>query len=213
MSRQAEIWSGPFGREYTDRNPQTPHELDAHYDRTFGVSRQALNDEFLATIDRDISILEVGANLGTQLRLLERQGFTNLTGVEIQSYALTRARQFAPHLRFIRGSADQLPFTNHSFDLVFTSGVLIHVPPALLSRVMAEICRCTRRYVWGWEYYAEAFQEVPYRGNEALLWKGNFREMYLRLCPDLELVHERRVPYRDSANVDAMFLLEKKTAR
>ena len=36
---QMGIWSGTFGREYTDRNARSVEELDALYEREFGIGR------------------------------------------------------------------------------------------------------------------------------------------------------------------------------
>jgi pseudaminic acid biosynthesis-associated methylase len=213
MTSPVDVWSGPFGADYTDRNPQTPEELDIHYRTTFGISRSDLNHEFLNDLDRDIRILEVGSNVGTQLRMLERMSFTHLTGLELQSYALSAARGYSPELPFVRGEGSRLPFVDESFDLVFTSGVLIHIDPLKLPGILAEIHRCTRRYIWGWEYFSEAYCEVVYRERGGMLWKGDFAAMYRERFPNLQMLRERRVPYLNGPNEDSMFLLEKRAGR
>jgi pseudaminic acid biosynthesis-associated methylase len=208
-SKQSEEWSGTFGKEYTDRNPQTPEAMDELFLRNFGVTRTALNLEFLGDLDRSMSILEVGANVCVQLAALGDMGFQRLYGIELQFYAIQRAKRCSPDVRLVQASAFDLPFPNECFDIVFTSGVLIHLNPETLPRALDEIVRCARRYVWGWEYYADTHHGVPYRGHDDLLWKGDFAGMYRDRFPELELVKEGRVPYLDNDNVDAMFLLAK----
>ena len=44
-------WSTDFGREYTDRNPQTPEEMDNLYLTQFGLRRSELNRDFLNDSD------------------------------------------------------------------------------------------------------------------------------------------------------------------
>ncbi|MGB6811650.1 MAG: hypothetical protein WBE23_02050, partial [Candidatus Sulfotelmatobacter sp.] len=85
---QTSQWTGDFGRAYTDRNTLTTKELDSLYWRNHGVTRRELNERFLQPIPRDARILEVGCNCGNQLLMLQEMGFTNLWGVEVQSYAL-----------------------------------------------------------------------------------------------------------------------------
>jgi hypothetical protein len=74
---QVETWSGDFGREYTSRNPHTVAELDAVYERQFGLRRTALNQEFLGQVEQSARVLEVGANVGIQLQALQEMDFAS----------------------------------------------------------------------------------------------------------------------------------------
>lgn len=208
----AREWSSGFGKDYTDRNPRSFEEVDDLYRRQFGVTRSQLNREFLGSLDPAFRVLEVGTNIGNQLRGLRAMGFQNLFGIEIQDYALRQARRLSPELAFVRGGASALPFPDASFDLVFTSGVLIHVPPDARRRVLDEIHRAARTWIWGYEYYSSECREVPYRGRQGLLWKDDFARIYLGRFSDLELVRERRFRYAGSDLEDTMFLLRKRRA-
>ena len=101
----------------------TPEQLDALWMKNYGISRSAVNRDFLGALPKDIHILEVGCNIGNQLLLLQELGFSNLQGLEIQDYALELARRQGRGIQFSQGSAFNLPFADDSFDLVFTSGV------------------------------------------------------------------------------------------
>jgi pseudaminic acid biosynthesis-associated methylase len=207
---QTRIWQGDFGRAYTDRNTLETAELDALWVRNYGISRSAINQMFLEGISRSASFLEVGCNVGNQLLLLQAQGYTQLTGIELQSYALAGARSRLKNVDLQQGSALALPFEDQAFDVVFTSGVLIHIAPDDLPQAMSEIHRCARHYIWGAEYFSPQLAAVNYRGNDGLLWKMDYARKYLTLFDDLELVKERRLPYLDSDNVDSIFLLKKR---
>lgn len=208
-TEQIEQWSGQFGKNYTDRNPRSFAEMDALHLREFGITRSALNAEFLGGLDRSLRILEVGANVGAQLMGLRAMGFANLYGIELQAYAVEKAKTAASGINFVQGTALALPFKDGFFDLVYTSGVLIHISPDDIGAVLDEIHRCARTYIWGWEYYADTYTGVPYRGQENLLWKTDFARLYQDRFPSLRLVKERRVKYLGNDNVDAMFLLRK----
>ena len=93
---------------------------------------------------------------------------------------------------------------------MFTSGVLIHISPSYIKKVITEIHRCAKNYIWGFEYYADAYAQVPYRGKKNMLWKTDFAKLYLDSFNDLTLVKERKMKYLYDQNVDAMFLLKKK---
>ena len=107
---QMDQWSGEFGRNYTERNPLNPEELDASYNSKYGTTRTELNEQFLRTIDRSIKILELGSNVGAQLQCLQDMGFHNLYGIELQEYAVERSKALTKHINIIQGSAFDIPF-------------------------------------------------------------------------------------------------------
>ncbi|KAA0206518.1 methyltransferase domain-containing protein [Candidatus Uhrbacteria bacterium] len=209
LPKQAATWSAEFGNAYTERNPQSIEEMEALYQRDYGVSRRSMNEEFLGGIDPASRILEVGANIGTQLEILRRMGFANALGVDVNAFAVAESKRLYPDVQVIEGSAFALPYGDGEFDLVYTSGVLIHIAPEDLNKAMDEIHRVSKRYVWGFEYYADEPVALEYRGNEGLLWKRNFCREYLNRFPDLKLVREKVYPMTDGKNSSQMFLLEK----
>jgi pseudaminic acid biosynthesis-associated methylase len=207
---QTEAWKGEFGREYTDRNTLDVEALDALYRKNYGTTRTAINQDLLSGISKDAVFLEVGCNTGNQLLLLQAMGFSNLSGVELQPYALQIARSRLQNVALEQGSTLAIPHRDDCFDVVFTSGVLIHVAPEDLPRAMDEIHRCARTFIWGMEYYAPSVTEVNYRSHTGLLWKMDYARRYLERFKDLELVRERQIPYLEGSNVDSVFLLRKK---
>ncbi len=209
-TKQMIEWAGSFGREYTDRNALSFEEFESLYRQNFGVSRTDLNQKFLESIDCSAQILEVGSNVGNQLLCLQKMGFQNLFGIELQNYAVELSKKQTSGINIIQGSAFEIPFKNGYFDLVFTSGVLIHISPSHLAKVMNEIHRCTKEYIFGFEYWANECTPVPYRGYENLLWKADYAQMYLQLFSDLIQVKEEKIPYLINSNIDSMFLLKKK---
>lgn len=209
ITEQIRMWTGAFGKEYTDRNAYTLEQIDELCKRNYGVSRTELNNAFLGGLDRSIKILEVGSNLGDQLLSLQKMGFKNLYGIEVNSYAIERARTNTRGINIIQASAFDIPFKDSYFDLVFTSGVLVHIAPTDVERALKEIYRCSREYIWGFEYYADSYTEVRYRDQDNLLWKTDFVRLYLKQFEDLELIKEKRLKYSDSNNIDTMYLLKK----
>lgn len=204
-TEQEEFWKGEFGDEYTLRNAG---DWDAFYRKQWGVTRTELNNEFLSDLSKDARILEVGCNRGYQLQILQNQGFNNLWGLEINTKALQIAREDKT-LNLIEGSAFDIPFKNDFFDLVFTSGLLIHIAPEHLTNIMDEIYRTSKSYIWGFEYYSEECVEILYRGHKNRLWKNNFVEIWQQRFPNLKLIKQQKIPYLDNDNIDMMYLLKK----
>jgi pseudaminic acid biosynthesis-associated methylase len=169
------LWSGAFGDAYTDRNQATGADRAAFW--------HGLLNEF--TVQR---VLEVGCNLGGNLRWVSAHlPAQDIYGIDINLKALTELRAAVPGVNALWGSARDLPFRDHWFDLVFTMGVLIHQPPDVLPNVMAEIVRCSSRYVLCGEYYAPEPTEVMYRNQTRALFKRDFGGFYQELFPELKL--------------------------
>jgi len=209
-TEQITKWKDKFGKEYTDRNALTLDELERMYENNFGLNRTKLNNIFIGKFNHSIKILEVGSNIGNQLLLLQKMGFKNLYGIEINDYAVELSKQRTNNINIIQGSAFDIPFKNEYFDLVFTSGVLIHIAPHDINLVLNEIYRCTKEHIWGFEYYEEKYTEIIYRGKKDLLWKANFAQLYLNFFENLKLIKEKKIKYLNNDNIDVMFLLEKK---
>ena len=160
QTEQIRTWTGDFGREYTDRNVYTVAELDQCYRQNYGTTRTEINERFLTEVPKEARILEVGCNMGTQLLVLREMGYANLFGMEIQSYALERAKERIPGVVLTQASAFAIPYPDREFDLVFTSGVLIHIAPSDLPNALSEIHRCASTWIWGFEYYAPETTEI-----------------------------------------------------
>jgi SAM-dependent methyltransferase len=94
------------------------------------------------------SVLEVGSFAGRNLFYLQ-QAFPNaeLTGLEINPTAVRYAREKVPKASFVESDLHDLDAMNGAYDLVFTSGVLIHIPPADLKGVLEKLDRKSTRYL------------------------------------------------------------------
>jgi pseudaminic acid biosynthesis-associated methylase len=209
QTKQSIFGSTARGDQYTKRNPQSVEELDNLYKNQYGVTRRKMNQDFLGNFKKDTKILEVGANIGRQLELLKRMGFTNLIGIEINNFAVRKAKRIHPSVDVIKGTAFDLPFKDNYFDLIFTSGLLIHIAPKDLKKAMSEIVRVSKKHVWGLEYYADKAADVIYRSNIGFLWKRDFADFYIKNFPALNLDKEKKYEMKNG-NVSQMFLLNKK---
>lgn len=209
LTKQMGKWAGQFGREYTDRNALSLEEMELLYKGRFGITRTEMNYQFIGDFDKDVKILEVGCNIGNQLLCLQKAAFKNLHGIELQSYAVELSKSRTKGLNIIQGSAFGIPFKDGFFDLVFTSGLLIHIAPEDIPEVLDEIYRCTREHIWCFEYYSEVYTQVDYRGHGDLLWKTNFSKLFLERFSNLSLIRQEHFRYLDGDNLDCMFLLRK----
>lgn len=170
-----ELWSGPFGDAYAERNSDAGQGRDTFWSDL--LERHPIE-----------SALEVGCNVGGNLRWIAAAiGAENVAGVDLNRSALDELERQVPGVTAVQAPGQELPFPDRSFDLVFTAGVLIHIGPADLAAVTAEIVRCSRRFVLCAEYFAEEETEVPYRGERGALFKRDYLAHYRDGHPELEL--------------------------
>ena len=186
------MWQGEFGEAYTKRNR---------------VDWRTRVDGFAAMLGGVPvgSALEVGCNRGHNLVALRSLGW-QAKGVEPQPYARGLAQRGMLDVQ--PGSVYEIPFGDASFDLVFTSGVLIHVPPGRLHEAMRELARVSRRYLLAVEYHSPVDERIVYRGHDDLLWKRDYGAHYLAAVPGLEVVRSGVAP-SGFEQVDTWWLLEK----
>jgi len=208
-NKQSDFWSGDFGKDYNQRNTFNEKEWDNFYLQTWGVTKIEMNSRFIGQLPKDIKILEVGANIGMQLRGLQKMGFTSLYGIELQQDAVEKSKQQTKGINIIQGSGYDIPFKDGYFDLVFTAGVLIHIAPENHKKIMSEMVRCSKKYIWGFEYFSENLEDIMYRGNPGFLWKADFAKIFIQNSPELKEIKREFFKYVDSENKDYMYLLEK----
>lgn len=182
--RPETAWRGAFGDAYSARNQVSAASL-ASRARFFARVLQG------APLAPDGRILEVGTNIGMNLATLASLGSFALHGVDLNLGALGalgRDPALAGCARVAQAQAEHLPFADGTMDLVFTCGVLIHVPPARLAHACREIVRVSRRYVLCAEYFSPREEEIEYRGQPGLLFKRDFGAFYLDGWPELTVV-------------------------
>ncbi|WNK01374.1 methyltransferase domain-containing protein [Thalassospiraceae bacterium LMO-JJ14] len=175
------VWRGNFGNNYIARNSATPQKIQ---------DRQHMWQRILSCVPELNSILEVGSNIGLNLRALKSLTTATLTAVEPSAEArkILVADGVLPAGQIHDGSATTLPLADEAVDLAFTCGVLIHVPPSDLDDAMVEIHRVAKRFILCCEYFAPEAEELPYQGEEGLLFRNDYGRCWMEQFPSLRLV-------------------------
>lgn len=141
------------------------------YSENYDVARKKYFNDFLdkkkpkffiEIIDRfkPKTCLDVGS--GNGLFSLEMcNHFKSFVGIEVSDricFAKKYLRQSGKkNIRFIRGDARKMSFDDNSFDLVYCTGVVEHIPD--VDDAIKEIARVSKKYVlidtptWRWEVY------------------------------------------------------------
>jgi spore coat polysaccharide biosynthesis protein SpsF len=205
-TEQEDFWAGDFGDDYVRRSEgaqdDTAEEVIAN-----AVARFA---RIFRRIDILESICEFGANVGTNLKAIHKLFLSaRLGGVEINNLAVQQLKNIAYVQTF---ESSILDFeTNEQWDLIFTSGVLIHMHPDILSEIYEKLYNNSRRYILIKEYYSPTPAEISYHGHSERLWKRDFAGEFLDMFSNTHLVDYGFFYRRDQISYDdaSWFLIEK----
>jgi spore coat polysaccharide biosynthesis protein SpsF len=183
LGKQESLWRGEFGNVYTDRNAVTDQRLASLTTHWVKILRATIGSP-------PESILEVGANIGLNLRALRRLTNANLFALEpnAKARAVLVDEGIVPASNVHDGLATAIPLADDAVDFAFTSGVLIHIHPSNLLASCREVHRVTRRYLGCIEYFSDKEEEILYRGHTEALFKRDFGSFYLDNFPDLRVV-------------------------
>lgn len=206
-SNQRAFWSGEFGNTYVDRN-KSIDEVNESYAQQTGITVEDIFQIFFNDIDRKSKILEVGCNVGLNLQILQKMGFKNLHGIELNKKALQIAQERNPKAIFVNSSIEDYQ-SKEKYDLVFTAGVLIHIHPLTLELVIRKIIDLSSQYVFGFEYYSDKLEEIKYRDHSNVCWKQDFPLLFMKLFPQLKIVKQEKFSYKNSDINDIAYLLRK----
>ena len=203
MNEQEKYWEENI--PYMDRNGWRPH--------TYYAKRRDFF-EMLGTYEKGASILEVGCSLANNIGVLSMLGYEDLHGIDICPEAVYRARKnnpIVPAHKFKVASALELPYEDNTFDLVFTSGVLIHQEPdKFLNRAMSEIYRVSRGGIAGMEDFSKEFTGKTYTGKRNFYWSGPFLDRWRQLYPTLEVLENSPMLQDiDNSGIRRKYLLRK----
>lgn len=131
------------------------------------------------------SILEVGCGFGRNLQfLLDHQiPAEKLTGLDISPSLLAQA-QLPKSVRLIQGNVLKLPFKSAYFNLVFTHGLLMHLPPSQLPRALSELIRVSQKYLILIEEIRSRPQQLNY-----FTWAHDYEKMIANLPVETKFVY------------------------
>ena len=200
---QEQLWAGEFGNDYTVRNR----------DSALLDNNRALFDKILAHTQGVTSAIEFGANIGNNLHALrDLVPAVELHAVEINAAAAAEIQTWGGATVEVASLLDFVP--SRQWDLSFTKGVLIHLPPQALPEIYDKLVAASSRYVMVCEYYNPSPVEVSYRGHEHALFKRDFAGEIMDAHPELRLVDYGFTYHRDPQHPlddSTWFLMEKQS--
>ncbi len=159
MNYQESHWKSKFGVKYTKRNKK--------------IKKSLFIKSVLKKIGKISNVFEFGTNIGNNLDIIKKKDKKIETyGVEINPFACQIAQKKGH--KVINTSVKGKIKLSKKFDLVITSGLLIHINPKDLKKVYKNIFSLSKKYILIAEYFSQDPLAIKYRGKKNLLFKRDF---------------------------------------
>lgn len=174
INNQEKFWINEIASSYIKSNDD--------FDTEIGI--KAWN-QMLKELDKNdlSSFLECGSNIGRNLKFLSLLiPNSEINVIEISPEALDIVKKRFRIKESFQGSIKNSEF-QRSFDLVFTSGVLIHINPDDLLLSMEKMYHHSRKYILIAEYFNRTPVEIEYRGERNRLFKRDFGKLFYENFP------------------------------
>ena len=127
----------------------------------------------------------------------------------MNKHALEEAKKKHPSFNFQEGNLKKIPFEDNVFDLVFTRGVLIHVPNSDLDKALMELLRISKKWVFNLEYFGKDGNMIKWKRGDDLLWYRNMKERWSKF--DVEIISDIEIPIEVDQGKVRLTLVRKNT--
>lgn len=151
------------------------------------------------------SCLEVGCNIGNNLEYFPLD--FDVYGIDLNKYALGKAKKRFPTFDFRISPVYDIPFDDKTFDIVFTRTVLIHIPENLMKKVMDEMYRVSKKWIFNIEFYNENETMIDWSRGKDLLWYRNMRKRWGNY--DVKILSDTDIPKKIDIDSTRITLVEK----
>jgi pseudaminic acid biosynthesis-associated methylase len=167
MNDQQRFWAEEYASDYIRKNSE--------FDPVLGAEGWK---KMLAKADAVESILECGCNIGRNIRFLNSthpSARKSIVEISRPAFDFVCSKYKIEHA--FNGAIVDSRFPQ-TFDLVFTTGVLIHIHPNDLLANMRQIFNHSHRYVLIGEYFNRTPMMIEYQGQSDRLFKCDFGKLF-----------------------------------
>ncbi len=169
MNRQEVFWSKEYSSEYMKRN--------SIFDIDSGIKAWAKMTQAVPTLE---SILECGSNIGRNIAVLNHlYPSASKSIIELSEGAFKVVTNRYRLLDAFNSSILEADLADRRYELVFTSGVLIHIAPENLMENLKKIYSASSKYILFCEMFSRNPAAVPYRGGNDLLFTRDYGRLFL----------------------------------
>ncbi|NQW57332.1 MAG: hypothetical protein HQ456_01350 [Polynucleobacter sp.] len=168
-TEQEEFWANTYSADYIKKN--------SDFD---GLTGQKAWEEMLSKTISIATILECGCNIGRNIKFLNNVlPRAKKSIIELSKPAYNFVINNEEIQNSFNGSIIESELNGHTFDLVFTMGVLIHIHPDNLLENMQKMFQYSRKYILIGEYFNRTPVMIEYQGQQDKLFKRDFGKFFI----------------------------------
>lgn len=150
-------------------------------------------------------ICEAGCNVGNNLLAFPKD--FDIVGFDLNEKSLLKAKKKFPYFNFERQDIKKTSFPESYFDLVFTRGVLIHIPKNEIEDVLKELLRISKKWIMNLEYFGTDGQMIEWKRGDDLLWYRNMKKLWSEF--NVEILNDVQIPVDIDAGEVRMTIVKK----
>ncbi|WP_162896491.1 class I SAM-dependent methyltransferase [Cysteiniphilum halobium] len=125
------------------------------------------------------AVLDIGCGGGNTAQIIYQKGINDIWGIDPSPYLLKHAALDYPHIKFIQGIGESLPFIDERFDGLSACYVLHEIPPKYIKKLIAEASRVLKK---GGVFVIAEPSPVQYQDKTWQLFKNHgIKGVYFKL--------------------------------
>ena len=117
-------------------------------------------------------------------------------------------KSFGCEINFKIEDINKTSFPDSHFDIVFTRGVLIHIPNSNVNEAMNELFRISKKWIFNLEYFGADGEMINWKRGDDLCWYRNMKEKWQDY--DVEVVTDFELPRQIDDSHVRFTLIKKK---
>lgn len=169
MNKQETFWKEDYSKEYIERNSE--------FDLNLGIKAWS---KMLRNIDGLENLLECGSNIGRNIEFLEKLlPNTKKSIIELSPDAFEIVTSRYNFSDAVNSSILDAELPSNYYDLVYTTGVLIHIHPDNLLENLTKIYSFSKKYILFGEMFSRNPSFVHYKGADDLLFTRDFGRYFI----------------------------------
>jgi len=169
-SEQENFWATTYATDYIKKNSSFDNQIGA----------EAWAKMLKGTRGEIKTLLECGCNIGRnieQIKMVLPEAIPSIIEISEPAFKFVTSHHDFKHA--FNGAILDSAFDNASFDLVFTTGVLIHINPDQLLQHMEKMFRYSNKYILMGEYFNRTPVSIEYQGEKDKLFKRDFGKLFI----------------------------------
>lgn len=143
-------------------------------------------------LDKINSVLEIGCCSGSNLMAIRKKApFIKLCGMDLCDSAIAYGKEQTKDIDLGVGDIKDLSaFGNKSFDLVFTAGMLMYLDCKVVTPILAELLRISKKFIINLERQGKdnVFQELKTIDYKLKMFSTDYIKKYKIIDPTIDIV-------------------------